>query len=170
MAMNYRLLIPGSLCFVLSALAWQAPINAQDVCYFIDSAGQMIDLDHLCQGSPTPANTVTLTETSAESQDNSDAGVTTYRIVGPARSSSSRSSTSSTITTNSSSSTATSPSPSVVLTDTGSRTIRIRSVQTEDFTITTIDNPDRVVNGVLIEGRDRLIIGPGVTLQQSEEE
>ncbi|MEL6381857.1 MAG: hypothetical protein AAFQ89_05180 [Cyanobacteria bacterium J06626_18] len=167
--MRYRLLIPSSLCLVVSALAWQAPSDAQDVCYFVNSAGQVVNLDHLCQGSSTSEDTATQPEASAVIREDSRSEVTTYQIVGPARGTSSRSPTSSTITTNSSSS-STTTSPAVILTDTGSRTIRIQSLQTEDFTITTINNPDRVVNGVLIEGRDHLIIGPGVPQHPSEGE
>ncbi|MEO0989289.1 MAG: hypothetical protein AAFY20_27730, partial [Cyanobacteria bacterium J06639_14] len=88
---------------------------------------------------------------------------TSYTIIGPVRSSSSSPSSS---TTSATSSTTRAIDPF----DRGSRTIRIRSIQTEDFTITTIDNPDRVVNGVLIEGRDRLIIGPGVQQHSDSEE
>ncbi|MGF1522801.1 MAG: hypothetical protein ACFBSF_10855 [Leptolyngbyaceae cyanobacterium] len=157
--MRYRLLIPGSLGLVVSALTWQVPSSAQDVCYFVDSAGQVIDLNHLCQGSSAPATTITQPEASAVIRDDSSTEVTTYQIVGPARVTSTRPSGSSTVTTH--------RNP-IVLPDTGSRTIRIQSVQTEDFTLNTIDNPDRVVNGVLIEGRDRLIIGPGVPQHQPE--
>ncbi|MEM9092608.1 MAG: hypothetical protein AAGC93_28235 [Cyanobacteria bacterium P01_F01_bin.53] len=161
--MKPSLLISAGSLLMASMLAWQTPSKAQGVCYFVDSAGQVVDLGHLCEGSSNSEGAPSPSSASGTSSEATSPRTTSYTIIGPVRSASSSPSSS---TTSATSSTTRAIDPF----DRGSRTIRIRSIQTEDFTITTIDNPDRVVNGVLIEGRDQLIIGPGVQQHPDSEE
>ena len=155
-----RLIPTGGLCLMASTLAWQTPSNAQSLCYFVDSSGQVVNLEHLCQGSSAPESTSSQPETVSESSAASSPGTRSYTIVGPVRSGSSTRSTISTTSTTTSTSTSSTSTPALPF-DISPRTTTIEILQTDDFTITTIDRPDRVVNGVVLEGRDGLIIGPG---------
>ena len=161
--MKLNQLIPtGGLCLVASLLAWQAPGSAQGLCYLVDSSGQVVNLEHLCQGSSAPESTPSQPAAVPESNANSSPGTRSYTVVGPVRSgSSTRSTISTTSTSTSSSASTTSTSTPALPFDVNPRTTTIEILQTDDFTITTIDRPDRVVNGVVLEGRDGLIIGPG---------
>lgn len=154
-----------------SLLCGQLPSRAQGVCYFIDASGQTINLEHLCQSGQTSAERSRQPPSSNQTNNTSadprapSSEVTSYTIIRPvATTPSSSAQTSPSSTTRR----ATSANQTTELPIPNSRTTRIKIFQNQDFTITTIDEPDRVINGVLVEGRDRTFIGPGVQESSNE--
>ncbi|NER83430.1 MAG: hypothetical protein F6K42_28540 [Leptolyngbya sp. SIO1D8] len=168
--MKFLLLLPAGtgLCLIAGILFGSSPSQAQSTCYMTDATGQGINLDHLCQSSSTSTLPLAQSDVSDEA-DFADVGMSTesnsdnvsrvirYTVVGPV------------VVENPSANLSSPESSSVEPLVTNTRRTRVQILQTPDVTITVIDRPDREVNGIVIEGRDRIIIGPGTSEHPHED-
>ncbi|MBE9113382.1 hypothetical protein IQ273_28805 [Nodosilinea sp. LEGE 07298] len=73
-----------------AALLWSSPSSAQGYCYLVNSDGQVVNLDDLCQSNndsqsvqPQPAASG-VGEAATEAQGGTSSGVRSYTITGPA--------------------------------------------------------------------------------------
>ena len=180
--MKPSLLFPvGSLCLVVSILAGAAPSRAQGVCYMTDASGQVINLDALCQGSSeperpssqsrTPTAATSEADASETNREDSSPQVTRFTIIRPVvTGGASESGTVTAVPAEPPTPTPGSETVTAVPLETATptaapdgRTTRVQVLETQDATITVVDQPDREINGIVIEGRDQLIIGPGTS-------
>ncbi|MBE9156175.1 hypothetical protein IQ265_04925 [Nodosilinea sp. LEGE 06152] len=80
----------GGLGLIAGALLWSSPSQAQGYCYLVNSEGEVVNLDDLCQSNSTPQPVQSQTGTSGvgeavtETQDGTSPRVRNYTITGPA--------------------------------------------------------------------------------------
>lgn len=167
----------GGVGVIVGTLLWSTVTQAQGFCYLVDSEGQVVNLDTLCENDrepvpeqPQEAVDSDIGDALVETQASPTPEVRSYTIIGPVVGPESDAPAGEAApdaqTTAADPTEPASPSDSMDesnrsgLPGSEASTTEIRVLQTPDSTTTVIDRPDREVNGVIIRGRNQTIVGP----------